>query len=144
MDTIEMDRFNPLVLIAEDDPDDQLMLHDAFNEACPDCQLKFVGDGVELIERLTDDSHSAHVPLPDLLLLDLNMPLKDGRQALQELRSNPCFATLPIVVLTTSSSDEDKNACIAAGANNYVVKPSSFTELLHIVGTLQQYWNRHD
>lgn len=103
-----------------------------------------VGDGVELIERLTGDSHSAHVPLPDLLLLDLNMPLKDGRQALQELRSNPCFATLPIVVLTTSSSDEDKNACIAAGANDYVVKPSSFTELLHIVETLQQYWNRHD
>jgi len=144
MHTIEMDRLNALVLIAEDDPDDQLMLQDAFTEACPDCRLNFVSDGVELLDQLTTDTHTARVPLPDLLLLDLNMPLKDGRQALHELRANPAFAGLPIVVLTTSSSDDDKNACIAAGANDYVVKPSSFTELLHIVKTLQQYWNRHD
>lgn len=131
------------ILSAEDDPDDQMMLREAFSEAWPACELHFVGNGVELLENLAN-SQSGGAPLPDLLLLDLNMPLKDGRRALQELRADRAFDGLPIVVLTTSSSDDDRNACLAAGANDYRVKPSSYMELLNIVISLQRYWNDHD
>src|SRR5690554_5967749 len=96
----------PRILIAEDDPDDQLMLQDAFEETCKHCQLRFVSDGVELMGLLLDEVNA--VPLPDLLLLDLNMPLKDGRQALVEIRSEPALQQLPTVILTTSKNDEDR------------------------------------
>lgn len=144
MNTTEPNTLRASILIAEDDPDDQLMLQDAFCEAGPNCELHFVGNGVELLNYLAGAEQDQDSLLPDLLLLDLNMPLKDGRQALKELRANPAFTTLPVVVLTTSSSEEDKSACMADGANGYLVKPPSYTELLNIVTSLQHYWGRHD
>lgn len=144
MSTTERDTLRASILIAEDDPDDQLMLQDAFSEAAPHCQLHFVSNGVELMHYLARAEQNPGTHLPDLLLLDLNMPLKDGRQALQELRANPTFTPLPVVILTTSNSDEDRSACIAGGANGYLVKPPSYKELLNIVASLQHYWGRHD
>ncbi len=128
----------PRILIAEDDPDDQLMLQDAFEETCKHCQLRFVSDGVELMGLLLDEVNA--VPLPDLLLLDLNMPLKDGRQALVEIRSEPALQQLPTVILTTSKNDEDRAFCLGQGANDYLVKPSSYTELIEIVKSLETWW----
>lgn len=128
----------PVILIAEDDPDDQLMLQDAFEETCEHCQLRFVSDGVELMGLLLDEVNA--VPLPDLLLLDLNMPLKDGRQALVEIRSEPALQQLPTVILTTSKNDEDRAFCLGQGANDYLVKPSSYTELIEIVKSLETWW----
>lgn len=134
----------PLVLIADDDPDDQLMIREAFTEQCDECQLRFVSNGVELmawLKGLGAESLPAGCPLPDLLLLDLNMPLKDGRQSLVEIRSDPLLKELPTVVLTTSRNDEDKSYCLSHGANEFIVKPSRYTELLHIVESLKPYWS---
>src|SRR5690554_4833773 len=116
----------PVILIAEDDPDDQLMLLDAFEETCEHCQLRLVDEGPR--------------PLPDLLLLDLNMPMKDGRQSLVEIRSAPALQQLPTVILTTSRNDEDRAFCLAQGANDYLVKPSSYSELIEIVKALETWW----
>lgn len=138
---MSMTELNIHILIAEDDPDDRLLLEDAFQEACPSCRLDFVSNGVELLDYLQAPSLQQ---LPDLLLLDLNMPLKDGRQALKELRSSPVFRGLPIVIMTTSNSDDDRQACLAAGANDYLVKPNRFWALLTLVKSLEHYWTRHD
>ena len=135
---------NPVILIADDDPDDQLMIREAFAERCAHCQLCFVENGVELMDYLKGDHADAGqtaCPLPDLLLLDLNMPLKDGRQSLLEIRADPALRTLPTVVLTTSRNDEDKAFCLAQGANGYIVKPSRYTELLTVVESLKNHWN---
>jgi len=78
-----------------------------------------------------------------MLLLDLNMPLKDGRESLIELRNNALFKQIPTVVMTTSESDEDKQFCLANGANDYLVKPSSYTKLLDAVESLQPYFSRN-
>ncbi|WP_303290081.1 response regulator [Marinobacter sp. SS5-14b] len=134
----------PIILIADDDPDDQLMIRDAFAERCNECQLCFVANGVELMTWLKaqgEASVPADCPMPDLLLLDLNMPLKDGRQSLLEIRANPELNTLPTVVLTTSRNDEDKSYCLANGANDFIVKPARYTELLNIVESLKPYWS---
>ncbi|MGM0951535.1 MAG: response regulator [Pseudomonadota bacterium] len=144
MKTREMTNDQALILIAEDDPDDQLMLQDAFEESCRHCELRFVCDGVELLDCLTVINQNADSQLPDLLLLDLNMPLKDGRQALLEIRANPAFSTLPVVVMTTSKSDEDRTDCLAEGANDYLVKPTTYRELLTTVQSLKTYWKTYD
>lgn len=137
----------PLILIADDDPDDQLMIREAFEERCKHCQLCFVSNGVELMATLRGEN--GHVlpdncPMPDLVLLDLNMPLKDGRQALVEIRSDPELNELPTVILTTSRNDEDIRFCHDQGANDYIVKPTRYTELLTIVESLKSYWDQEN
>lgn len=133
----------PLILIADDDPDDQLLIREAFEERCKNCQLCFVSNGVELMTLLRGDSAQAlpeGCPTPDLILLDLNMPLKDGRQALIEIRSDPALSQLPTVILTTSKNEDDVNFCQSRGANDYIVKPNSYSDLLAIVESLKTYW----
>lgn len=133
----------PLILIADDDPDDQLLIREAFEERCKNCQLCFVSNGVELMTLLRGDAAQAlpkGSPVPDLILLDLNMPLKDGRQALTEIRSDPALSQLPTVILTTSKNEDDVNFCQSRGANDYIVKPNSYSDLLAIVESLKPYW----
>ena len=139
------DTYSPLIMIADDDPDDQLMIREAFGERCQQCQLCFVSNGVELMAALKGecpDVLAGSGSLPDLILLDLNMPLKDGRQALVEIRSTPELCRLPTVILTTSRNDEDIGFCRAQGANDYIVKPNRYTELLNIVESLTCYWDQ--
>ena len=136
-----------LILIADDDPDDQLLIREAFEERCKNCQLCFVSNGVELMTLLKGESAQElpeRCPVPDLILLDLNMPLKDGRQALTEIRSDPALRQLPTVILTTSKNDEDVNFCQSRGANDYIVKPNSYSELLAIVESLKTYWENNN
>lgn len=144
-----MDRISPapFILIADDDPDDRMMIQEAFGERCPHCRLHFVQDGEELMKFLSGErpgtDQSGTGLIPDLLLLDLNMPLKDGREALAEVRANPLYVAMPIVVMTTSENDEDKLFCQQNGANSYIVKPSRYMELLDVVESLKPYFTQN-
>lgn len=126
------------ILVADDDSDDRLMVE----EVLADHDLRkveFVEDGVELMEYLSHCG-SAGVPTPGLLLLDLNMPRKDGREALAEIKSNPRLSSLPVVVFTTSTAELDIDTCYRLGANSVITKPVTFERLAQVIGTLVEYW----
>ena len=131
------------VLVADDDPDDQLLIKDAISEVRPDARVDFVSDGVELLEYLRRDGPFADRiddPLPRLVLLDLNMPVKDGREALFEIKSDPAFWRTPIIIFSTSTAQADIRKAYQLGANSFITKPSSFDRLIEIVRVLDRYW----
>lgn len=129
--------------MADDDPDDRLMAREAFLECHLHNPLQFVADGEELMDylhrrgRFDDD---AAYPMPGLILLDLNMPRKDGREALREIKSDPRLREIPVVVLTTSRAEEDIARSYRDGVNSFITKPVSFTALIEVVATLGKYW----
>jgi CheY-like chemotaxis protein len=132
------------LLLADDDPDDRLLVHDALEEASWAVDLREVEDGDELIDYLNrrgryesrDES-----PRPGLILLDLKMPGKGGLQALEEIkRERSPLSRIPIVVLTTSSAEEDIAEAYDRGANSYIIKPSSFSTLVDAMQALERYW----
>ena len=131
------------ILMADDDPDDRLLVQDAFDEIRLDNPLDFVEDGVELMDylrRCGAYAHLAGTPLPGLILLDLNMPRKDGREALHEIRQDESLRKIPIVVLTTSRADEDLLASYQLGANSFIVKPVTFDKLVEVIRVVTDYW----
>ncbi len=129
------DKKTPLILIAEDDPDDRFLIEQAFQTNSLPGSLFFVEDGEELLDYLLGrEKFAANGPtVPECLLLDLKMPRKDGREALREIRQNPEFADLRIMVLSTSDSEDDKKYCKELGVTDYMTKPDSFTGLLELV-----------
>jgi CheY-like chemotaxis protein len=132
-----------MVLMADDDEDDRLFAQDAFEESGLPLNLDFVYDGEALVERLNrclDSDEPNRTSLPDLILLDLNMPRKDGREALREIKANPKLRHIPVVVLTTSSSDGDVYHSYDIGANSYITKPVTFDALVEVLDTLGKYW----
>ena len=132
-----------IILMAEDDPDDRLLISDAFKEIRFSDHLRFVEDGQELLDylRQANKFHSLEAaPRPGLILLDLNMPRKDGRQALLEIKSDPDFQQIPVVVLSTSNARKDIEECYANGASSYISKPALFEDLVGIVRNLTNYW----
>lgn len=131
------------VLVADDDPDDCLLMQEAFHESRLRNPLRFVHDGEQLLHYLRrhppyDDDR--RYPLPGLILLDLNMPLMDGREALIEIKRDPRLCSIPVVILTTSSESEDILGSYAGGVNSFISKPTSFSGLLEVVRTLGHYW----
>ena len=123
---------SPLLLIAEDDPDDQWLIQDAIEGAClPAVETHFVGDGVELIDYLQQKDQPQ--TKPSLVMLDLNMPRKDGRVALREIKADPDLADIPIVILTTSQREEDIRYCQSYGVDEYYRKPSTIADLASII-----------
>lgn len=128
------------ILIAEDDADDRLMIQEAFQESGLMTPLHFVHDGQELLNRLTHQVVAAHPELPAMIVLDLNMPRKDGREALREIKRHPGLSHIPVVVLTTSKSPEDIRYSYQLGANCYITKPVSFDALLSMVNALNKFW----
>jgi CheY-like chemotaxis protein len=131
-----------IIVLADDDADDRLLMAEAFEENNIPCILKFVEDGVDLLDYLTkkgkydldtDD-------IPDLILLDINMPRKDGKEALKEIKENPLLKHIPVVMFSTSKSPEDVTITYKLGANSFIVKPSSFEGLLEVTKTIQKYW----
>jgi CheY-like chemotaxis protein len=131
------------LLCADDDADDRLLVKDALAESHVPSDLRFVADGEELMDYLHRRGAYADPetsPRPQLLLLDLNMPRMDGREAIAEIRADPVLRTLPVVVLTTSDAREDIEKVYALGANSYVVKPTSFEALVGLVSDLGRYW----
>ncbi|BBO16557.1 two-component system response regulator [Candidatus Brocadia pituitae] len=131
------------ILMADDDPDDRFMTKEAFKEAMLINDLRFVEDGEELLEYLYhrgrySDPESA--PRPGLILLDLNMPRKDGREALSEIKADQDLRRIPIVILTTSKAEEDIVRTYDLGSNSYITKPVSFESLVTIMKALSKYW----
>lgn len=131
------------ILIADDDPDDRELTRDALEECRLANEVHFVEDGEELIDYLNRRGRHtalAGAPLPGLILLDLNMPRKDGREALKEIKAHPDFRRIPIVVLTTSKADEDILRTYDLGVNSYVTKPVTFGSLVETIKVLGKYW----
>lgn len=131
------------IVMADDDPDDCKLAQDAFEEARLSNRLIFVRDGVELLALLRREGKyvsEAAEPLPSLILLDLNMPRMDGREALHEIKADPRLRHLPVVVLTTSRAEEDVLRTYQLGANSYIVKPVTFESLVEVVQQLGRYW----
>ena len=131
------------ILMAEDDMDDYQLLKDAMLEAKADVDILLVKDGGELIDYLLHQGNfqkKKDAPRPDLILLDLNMPKIDGREALITIKSLPDLKFIPIIVFTTSRETKDICRCYESGANSYISKPKSFNELLEIVDNLMKYW----
>ena len=131
------------ILMAEDDPDDRLLIKDAFVESGITNTLSFVEDGDVLMDYLHhrgEYADSASAPRPNLILLDLNMPRKDGREALREIKSDPDLRRIPTVVLTTSKSDEDIFRSYDAGAHSFIIKPASLAGLVRVARYLGGYW----
>ena len=131
------------ILLADDDPDDRQLTRDAFAENRLANVLNTVDDGEELLEYLQRRGRYAdqrNEPLPGLILLDLNMPRKDGREALKEIKADPNLRRIPIVVLTTSKAEEDIVRSYDLGVNSYVTKPVTFKSLVELVKVLGRYW----
>jgi len=126
------------ILIADDDPDDRQLTALAFKEAKLDYTIEFVKNGVELMELLQQLAAKGTDQFPELLLLDLNMPKKDGRIALKEIKSDPKFQKLNIIVFSTSISDEDQKYISALGVAKCVTKPCGFYELVELVKNITE------
>lgn len=119
------------ILIADDDADDRILASTALKEINFTLDVDFVKDGQELLDNL-NSGVKQNTGLPDLILLDLNMPRKDGRTALKEIKSNPQLRNVDIIIFSTSTSEEDKNYTLGMGAKSYIVKPSDYNKLVEI------------
>jgi CheY-like chemotaxis protein len=131
------------ILMADDDADDRQLTREALEDARLINDIRFVENGEELIEYLRRQGRytpPAEAPRPGLILLDLNMPRKDGRTVLKEIKQDPDLRTIPVVVLTTSKSDEDVYRSYDLGVNSYIVKPVTFDALVDVLQTLEKYW----
>ncbi len=131
------------ILMADDDADDRELTKEALVEGRLINEVRFVEHGEELMDYLRHQGKyvaPAVAPRPGLILLDLNMPRKDGRAVLQEIKNDPEFRTIPVVVLTTSKEDEDVYKSYDLGVNSYIVKPVTFEALVDILQTLEKYW----
>jgi CheY-like chemotaxis protein len=125
----------PVVVMADDDDDDCMLARDAFEESGGEGVFLCVENGLELMDFLSSSSS-----LPDLILLDLNMPRKDGRQALKEMKAIPAFQEIPVVVLTTSQEEKDIAYSHEMGANSFITKPATFGEWIKIMKSLKDNW----
>lgn len=131
------------IVVADDDPDDRMMIEEAFEENRLNNHLKFVEDGEQLIEylrqegRYSDEERRGPV---GVILLDLNMPRMDGREALKIIKSDPDLQRIPVVVLTTSKAEEDILRTYDLGVSSFITKPVTFDDLVEVVKVLGQYW----
>jgi len=128
------------VLMADDDEEDCMLARDAFAESGAKVAFSSVADGIELIDYLSERSRSAANRLPDLILLDMNMPRKDGRQALVEIKSEPALRHIPIVILTSADEQEDVDFTMKARAESFITKPATFDEWVEIMKSLVRSW----
>ena len=124
------------VLLVEDDPGDVVLIEEAFEHNKVRNRLKIVGDGVEAMDYLRADGSER----PDLVLLDLNLPRKDGREVLAEIKSDPALRSIPVVVLTTSKAEEDILRSYDLHANAYVTKPVDFHRFIEVVRQIDEFF----
>ncbi|CAH9063558.1 Response regulator rcp1 [Pseudoalteromonas holothuriae] len=131
------------ILMADDDEDDRMLTQDALEQSRVLNTINFVNDGVELLEYLRNEGKFSNVqdfPRPSLILLDLNMPRMDGRQALREIKADSQLRSIPVVILTTSKEEEDKIRGYDLGAASYIAKPVNFDGLVELMKNLGKYW----
>ncbi|MBL4655264.1 MAG: response regulator [Bacteroidia bacterium] len=132
-----------ILLLAEDDDDDYFITVDALKEIGLDQCVRRVKDGEDLMNYLLHNppyENPESSPLPDLIFLDLNMPKKDGREALKEIKANESLKKIPIIIFTTSNSPDDIASTYKYGANSYIQKPDSFDQFISLFQTIQNYW----
>ena len=139
-----MDHGRPIIiLLADDDEEDRMLAADAMHESRVANDLRFVEDGEELLDYLyRRGQYSAPdaAPTPGIILLDLNMPRKDGREALREIKADPDLRRIPVVVLTTSKAEEDIFRTYDLGANSFITKPVSFEGVVSVMRDIGRYW----
>lgn len=138
-----MKRRRPItILIADDDPEDRMLAEEALRESRLVNDIRFVDDGEDLLEYLQNRGKYAGAdnPQPDMILLDLNMPRMDGREALKVIKSDPELRRIPVIVLTTSKAEEDIYRTYDLGVNSFIIKPVTFDSLVNIMKVLGAYW----
>jgi CheY-like chemotaxis protein len=131
------------ILYADDDPEDRMLVQDAWQESRVANPLDFAEDGEDLMDYLHRRGKYKGLtgsPLPGLILLDLNMPKKDGREALQEIKADPRLRSIPVVILTTSKAEQDIIAAYDLGVSSFIVKPVTFQSLVELTLALSRYW----
>lgn len=131
------------ILMADDDEEDRMLTQKAFEMNHLGNDLRFVEDGEELLDYLHHRGRFADpdsAPRPGLILLDLNMPKRDGREALEIIKNDPSLRRIPIVVMTTSEADQDIARSYDLGANSYITKPVTFDSLARVIKALDRYW----
>ena len=138
---VESSDWRPVeILLVEDNAGDVELTREALETAKISNRLHVVDDGAEALDFLFQRGRFAGVPRPDIILLDLNLPKKDGRQVLSEIKADPALAQIPVVVLTTSQAEEDILCAYQLHANCYVTKPVDFDQFLHIISTIEEFW----
>ena len=128
------------ILLVEDNPGDVRLTREAFKEAKVVNRITVAKDGVEALEMLQRAGAFPDAPRPDIILLDLNLPRKDGRELLAEIKSDPDLHNIPVVVLTTSSSPADIRRTYELNANCYIVKPVDLDHFLQVVSGIESFW----
>lgn len=128
------------ILLVDDDLADVRLTKEALKEHKVYCHTAVAADGVEAMAYLRREGPYADVARPDIILLDLNMPRKDGREVLQELKADPTLSRIPVVVMTTSSADQDVVQSYNLGANCYIIKPCDLDQLATIVKSIEDFW----
>jgi two-component system, chemotaxis family, response regulator Rcp1 len=128
------------ILLVEDSPSDAALTIEALKAGKIANRLSHVEDGVEALEFLNRRGKYANAARPDLIMLDLNLPRKDGRDVLAEIKNDPSLKIIPIIVLTTSRADEDILRSYELNANCYITKPVDFTHFIDVVKSIEQFW----
>ena len=141
MISLENDNYRPfIILLVEDNPGDVRLTQEAFKESKFFHKLYVAKDGEEAIDFLNQKEDFQNVPLPDLILLDLNLPKKSGREVLADIKKDPNLKHIPVVVLTTSEADEDILNSYRLHANCYITKPVEFDKFLDIIKKIEDFW----
>ena len=133
------------ILVAEDDEDDKLLILKAFERTLPKEKVTCVEDGEALLKylnRISPYNDLQKFPRPDIILLDLNMPRKDGREALAEIKSNEDLKSIPVIIFTTSNNVSDIQVTYKMGSSSYITKPGSFEELVKVTEEIENYWSK--
>ncbi|RKD18211.1 hypothetical protein BCY91_15505 [Pelobium manganitolerans] len=133
-----------LFWIADDDPDDRMIINDAFSESAYCDQLAFFEDGEQLLQTLKKKLATAPSTVPALLILDLNMPKVNGVEVLQSIKKNKSTSGIPVVILSTSKSERDKEKAIKLGANEFITKPISFDMMVEITRNLIEKYGKYE
>ena len=133
---------NLFILIAEDDADDRFLLQTVFDEKGYAEKIEFVENGIELLKFLNqrENQKDKDPGYPVFIMLDLNMPKKDGREVLSEIKQHAIFKKIPVIIFTTTKNESEIKRCYELGANTYVVKPVSFEALVKVVDEIRSYW----
>jgi len=128
------------ILLIEDNPGDARLTLEAFNEGRVLNNITVIGDGVEALAYLRRQGNYANATMPDLVLLDLNLPKKDGRQVLEEIKTDEKLKAIPVIVLSTSAMRQDVERCYGSHANCYITKPVDLDQFLHVVQSIESFW----
>ena len=128
------------ILLVEDSPGDVRLIREAFIDAKVQVNLNVVNDGAEAMDFLFRQGEHANAPVPDLILLDLNLPKKDGREVLEEIKASPTLKSIPVVILTTSQSEADIMESYRHHANCYIAKPVDLEGFLKVVQSIDGFW----